>query len=727
MFTKFPLPANRLTYPVLGFEHRHDGHDFSILDKYAMQETEVEKLVRIKKVLDTLYEAGDPCVHPDTQAVVTDPEYDRLVARLAEIDPDNDELKTATSSTLVSDAAKVIHNPPMTSISKAIGTLAQREKTLREWVDDCAKELKYGPVSLTEQAGVPSAGKFFAQAYKLDGVACALYYEKGVLVKAGLRPRDGINGEDVTANAQYVTGIPKTLPLPLTCSIRGELYCPISTFDRLNKAQIDAGEKPYANPRNYTTGSIRQFKDPTITKEREISFRAYSIIGLANPPYKTEVERAKWSNKVLGVPFVRVQKFNAADLKIMEDKVPEIDYEVDGIVLSVNDLEDAEQMGTHGSSPNGNPRGKIAWKFTDEVAVAKVKEIELGVGRTGDLTPVLIFEKPIKLAGTMVTRCTGHNLGYLLTNKIGIGTEIEVIKSGKIIPKCHSVVSGQTTWVPPTNCPSCGGKLLVRTGTTGVALNCANFFCGERAVSSLLHYLSTLGVKGLGDSTVEKLLTSGLVKSPADFYKLDDAKLATAGITERSAKLIQARVWMCDKAERLEDDDLQKFIDKAKKGKVQVPMWQLLAAFGFQGIGKSSGRLLQSKYGSIDALRAASDADLLEIENFGDKTVETLRAGLDNSKAMIDDVLQHVAVTAPVTGGVLGDLTFVFTGGFPEGKEHWMKLVEQAGGKCSSSVSKKVNFVVVGTDAGSKEQKADELGVKKLTLTELQGMLPGAK
>jgi len=702
----------------LGFEHLHIDHDLSILDGYAMTETEVEKLVRVKKVLDTLYEAGDPCVHPDTGAVVSDPDYDRMVSRLAELDPDNEELKKVTSSTLVSSAAKVIHNPPMTSISKAVGSLESRRKTLLEWFESCEKELKY--------PNDGDRGKRFAQAYKLDGVACALYYEKGVLVKAGLRPRDGINGEDVTANAQYVTGIPKTLPQPLTCSIRGELYCPISIFERINKAQVQAGEKPYANPRNYTTGSIRQFKDPTITRDREISFRAYSIIGLANPPYKTEVERAKWSNKVLGVPFVRVMPFDSADLKVMEDKVPELDYEVDGIVLSVLNLEDAEQMGTHGSSPNGNPRGKIAWKFTDEVAVAKIKSIELGVGRTGDLTPVLIFEQPIRLAGTNVTRCTGHNLGYLQTNQIGIGTEIEVVKSGKIIPKCHRVVAGQTKWVPPTNCPACSGKLEVRTGTTGVALSCSNFFCGERAVSSLLHYLSTLGVKGLGDSTVEKLYQSGLVKSPADFYKLDDAKLATAGLTDRSAKLIQARVWMCDKAEKLEDADLQAFIDKAKTGKIQIPMWQLLAAFGFQGIGKTSGRLLQSKYGTIDALRVAKIEDLLEIENFGEKTAQTLRQGLDNSVAMIDDVLQHVAVVAPTTGGVLSGQTFVFTGGFPNGKEHWMKLVEGAGGKCSSSVSKKVNFVVVGTDAGSKEQKADELGVKKLTLAELQRMLPGA-
>ncbi len=714
---KFP----KATYPQrpgesdADYKQRLDRIAHPVVEDLSV-ETEIEKLVRIKRVLDTLYEEGEPCINPDTGAEVTDPEYDRMIVRLAQLDPDNLELKKVTSSTLASDSGKVIHNPPMTSISKAIGPLDVRHKTLLEFFELCEKELNYSTDG--------NRGKRFVQAYKLDGVACALYYEKGVLVRAGLRPRDGINGEDVTANAQYVKGILKTLPLPLTCSIRGELYCPISTFEKMNSDLEAAGEKQYANPRNYTTGSIRQFKDPTITKERQISFRAYSILGLANPPYKTEIERAKWSNKVLGIPFVRVEKFDSADLKILEDKVGEIDYEVDGIVISVNILEDAEQMGTHGSSPNGNPRAKIAWKFTDEIANGKVKEIELGVGRTGNITPVLIFETPIKLAGTEVRRCTAHNLNYLKVNRIGIGTEIEVIKSGKIIPKCHRAVSGLTDWIPPTNCPTCNGKLIVRTGDTGVALNCPNFFCGERAVSSLCHYLTTFGVKGLGESTVEKLYQSGVVKSPTDFYTLDDAKLATAGFTDRTATLIQARVWMCKKPESLEDDDLKSFVEKAKKGRVTIPMWQLLAAFGFEGIGKSSGRSLQSKYGSIDALRAAKDDDLLEIDNFGAKTVETLRQGLDNSAVMIDDVLRYVAVSIPTVGGILSGQTFVFTGGFPNGKEHWMELVAQAGGTCSSSVSKKVNFVVVGVDAGSKEQKADELGIKKLTLAELQGMLP---
>jgi DNA ligase (NAD+) len=690
----------------------------------VMKETEIDLLVRVKTVLDSLYAEGEDCVHPDTGLVVSDPEYDRLVARLAELDPKNPALKQL-ASTLSADAQKVIHNPPMTSISKAIGALPVRRQTLLDFFDECEKELGYSSDG--------NRGKRFVQTYKLDGVALALYYEKGKLVRAGLRPRDGINGEDVTENVKYVKGIPDTLSQPLTCSIRGELYCPISTFEKLNKAMVDAGEKPYANPRNYTTGSIRQFKDPTITKARQISFRAYSIIGLANPPYKTEIERAKWSNKVLGVPFVRVMPFDSQDLQKMEDAVGQIDpdtkkllvdYEVDGIVISVDNLEDAEQMGTHGSSPNGNPRAKIAWKFTDEVGQGKVKEIELGIGRTGDVTPVLIFEKPVPLAGTNVTRCTAHNLQYLKTNKIGIGTVIEVIKSGKIIPKCHGVVSGETDWQHPANCPSCGGKFVIRQGGTGVALNCPNPFCGERAVSSIIHYLSTFGVKGLGDSTVEKLFAAGVVKTPADLYKLDDAAVEKAGFTGRQATLIQAAIWMVNKPSQYEDDELQDVVNKAKQGKPKIQMWQLLAAFGFQGIGKTSGRSLQSKFGTIDALRKAKVDDLTDIENFGEKTIQTLLDGLDNHAAVIDDVVKYVEVESPITGGVLAGQTFCFTGGFPNGKEHWMKLVEQAGGKCASSVSKKVNFVVVGADAGSKEQKADELGIKKLSLADLQGMLP---
>lgn len=681
---------------------------------------EADSLERVKEVLDTLYDAGADCVHPDDGHIVSDTEYDLLVKRLRDIRPDSAALKGTSSSVFVITAPKVKHNPPLTSLEKCIGPLAQRAVELEEWRVKCVQEL-----GMT----IPTLHSF-VKAYKLDGVACALYYEKGKLVAAGLRPRNGIDGENITANVRFVTGVPETLPLPLTCSIRGELYCPKSVFGRKNRELEEAGEKTFANPRNYTTGSIRQYKDPTVTKEREIHFRAYSIWGLDKAPYRTEIERAKWCNQVLRVPFVRVMPLAAdqheavAELQEMEDKVPDLDYEVDGVVVSVNLLDDQEQMGQHGNSVTGNPRGKVAWKFAEEVGKATVRAIFLGVGRTGDLTPVLEFVSPVQLAGTSVYRCTGHNLGFLRANKIGIGTVIEVVKSGKIIPKVHRVLAGQTTWLPPGQCPSCKGKLMVRAGTEPgkEALHCPNDFCGERAVARLMNYLTVFGVKGLGNSIVTKLHENKLVQTPADFYRLTPHQLLGL-VGDRNSYLAVARIHMVESPEKIKDQGkLEVAILTARAHKKKVPLHQFIQALGVPGLGKGGSQALESHFKSLDGILAASVADLAGVEDMGEKTATGVREYLDGAQNVVRDLLGYVEPVLPKTGKLTGQ-TFVFTGGFPEGKDHWEKAVQADGAKVSGSVSKKTTFVVVGTDAGSKEQKAKDLGITRLTLDDLKKML----
>jgi DNA ligase (NAD+) len=685
---------------------------------------EADTLERVKRHLDTLYEQGEPCIHPDTGEEVSDPEYDRLVARLAKIRPNSKELKLPTSSTLASDAKKVRHDPPMTSISKAIGPLADRTKQLDDWMAKCRQELKYHDMDEDPEN--------FSLAYKLDGVACALYYEKGVLKAAGLRPRNGVDGEDVTANIVFVEGVVEKLPFPITCSIRGEIYCKKSTFEKKNKELVQAGEKPFANPRNYATGSIRQFKNPQITKERELSFRAYSIWGQANPPYSTEYERAIYCNQKLGIPFVRVSKFRPELLQELEDKVPDLDYEVDGLVISVSDLDAQEQMGTHGGSATGNPKGKIAWKFTEEVGQAKVKTITWNVGRTGKLTPVLNFD-PIPLAGTQVSWCTGHNIGYLRRTGVGVGTVIRVIKSGKIIPKVDGVVSNAKTPEFPHKCPTCGNKLRIEAGSgQGMeSLVCDNEFCGERAISHLLHYLATFGVKGVGESTVTKLYENGLVKHPADFYKVQVVDLIKAdGLDPRDTKkdyraqfLDVARIHMVPAPEKIKDKKaLSDAIEAAAKHKKKIPLWQFFASLGIQGAGKTTGQALESHYGSFDAIRKATVDELQEVDGVGQTTAEDVHAFFAKNRTVVDELLQYVELTLPKTGKLTGK-QFVFTGGFPEGKEHWEKAVREEGGKTGSSVSKKTDYVVVGDNAGVKEQKADELGIKKLSLQDLKKLL----
>jgi DNA ligase (NAD+) len=697
---------------------------------------EVLELEQVITHLDTCYEAGDDCIHPITNKLVSDPEYDLLRKRLQQLAPNSPVLADVTASTLNNAGIKKVkHYPPMTSISKAIGTLDEREATLKDWLGKIKVELNY-----------PDPAAEVVQAYKRDGVALALYYEKGKLKSAGLRPRDGQNGEDVTANVRYVEGIPTELWehdrdgnrvrfLPVTCCIRGEIECKKSTFRKIaaNWQTYHLSNEP-ANPRNYAAGSIRQFFDPKITKEREISFTAYSIWGwtsadpqLANAPYKTEVERAKYSNQVLRVPFVRVMPFRQKDLQALEDLSPSLDYEVDGIVLSVNNLEDSEQMGTHGNSITGNPKGKLAWKFAEESAVVTVKKYEFTPGRSGKLTPVISFDA-VPLDGTQVSQVTGHSLGFMdgsstaSLGEIGVGARIRVIKSGKIIPKIIEIVQRGQKFKAPHQCPSCNSKLEIRQGTDGKDLVCENEFCGDRAVSNLCYYLTTVGAKGVADSTVGKLLEKQLVQYPCDFYALTMKDLRDSGLSDRQATLALARIWMVDDPAHKDDDDLHKLVKQAQADLVTIPAWQLLAAQGIPNAGKTASQALLSHFGNLDAVVNASLADLESVGDIGSVTAASIHAYFKKYKKYFEKLLKYVKPEGPKQGKFTGT-SFVFTGGFPGGKAKWEKAVMEEGGKCSGSVSKTTNYVVVGTDAGSKEEKAKQLGIKRISLTDLEVML----
>lgn len=684
---------------------------------------EIADLEQIITALDTAYEAGEPTVNPLTDEPVSDPEYDRLRQRLADIAPDSPVLKEVTASALDAPGVKKVkHNPPMASISKAIGTLAEREATFTNWVGTVVNDLHGGK-------GPKNPGDIIAQAYKLDGVAISLYYEAGKLVSAGLRPRDGITGEDVTENAKYVEGVKTDLPVKLTGAIRGEVICLKSVFNEINGQRAKDGEQTFVNPRNYAAGSIRQFSDPTVTKDRRLTFMAYQIIS-DDCPEKDEVERAKWCNKVLGVPHVRVSPLGAKDKEGVwdfarfEKTAPDLDYEVDGVVLTVRDVEGQEQMGRHGNSPNGNPRGRLAWKFAEQQAQVTVKEIEWNTGRTGKVVPVLQFD-PVFIEGSTVKQCTGHNLGFLRRLKVGVGTTFTLIKSGKIIPKIVGVVKGEAQPVPPQACPSCGHRLTEEAGADEgmTELVCHNVACPAQAVSRLCHYLATFGVKGLADATVQKLYDAGLVKQPADFYTLQVNKLDELGLGKRNSFLAIARVHGVPAPEKIKDTKaLSDAIETAAKTKKQAPLWKLFAALGIQGAGKGTGRALMGHFGSLDRIRAASVDQLTEVPDVGLATAGEVYYFFKENGPLVDELLKHVEPEPEKQGSLTGK-TFCFTGGFPNGKQHWEKEVEDRGGKVTSSVSKKVDIVVVGTDAGSKEQKAKDLGITMIDLDGLKQML----
>ncbi len=699
----------------------------------ASKSGRADDLERIIRRLDTLYESGEDCLHPDTGIIVSDGEYDALRRELAELRPDSDLFDAATASSYVTDVGKIVHDPPMTSLEKASHEdVATQEEMLFKWLVDSTE----GATAKIREGKMDSLGgktykgelfefakDYFYQAYKLDGVALGIYYKDGKLVAAGLRPRDGVHGEDVTEQCKYVEGIPTKLKKKVTCSIRGELICKLSDFETVQQELEAAGEKLRANPRNHAAGGIRQFKQPEKTKQMRLSFLAYSIEGLTSPPYSSETERADWCRDVLGVPYCETKIFEFDDLAAMEENVPNLDYEVDGVIVGVNNLEDQEQLGRHGERATGNPRGKIAWKFREEEATPVISEIEWQTGRTGKIVSVAIFE-PVRLAGTNVSRATLHNAGFMQRNQITIGSKISVRKAGKIIPKVTGVIDGQGEPDFPEECPSCQEATKLVTGGTEEMLElvCENDECPAQNVSSLCHYLSTFGVLGLGESRVAQLVEGGAVSAPADFYRLDVARAEATGLSKRQSLLAIGGIQMIPAPEKLDDDQLQEQITAAKENKKPIPLWQLFASFGIDAAGKSAGRALANHFGSFDKIRGASVEQLEEVEDIGEKTAETIQKYLAEHASEIDDLLDYVEPEKPKTGKLTG-VTFCFSGGFEEGKRHWEQVVQELGGKCTGSVSKKTNYLVAGSGSGSKSVKAEKLGVPIISVEELQELL----
>lgn len=746
----------------------------------AVSEKQLDALEVAIAHLDTLYEQGDDCILDkgtpswiyqefgvDEGKLVPDPRYDAMRRFLRTNRPDSKVFKTATASKVASGVQKVKHDPPLTSIEKASHEdVATKEAMLFKWMADrfaqATAEVKKAKVFDLDEKELPGVepklvdgqwklqptGKkvkhparkfngqvvtyprgYFSMSYKLDGVALALYYEDGKLVRAGLRPRDGVNGEDVTAQVAYVAGVPQTLPIPVTCSIRGEVICKKSDFEKVQADLAAAGDKLRANPRNHAAGAIRLFKEPQKVKDMRLTFMAYAIVGLDNSVqyYKSEIERAIWCNTKLKVPFVRTTEFDFYVLQAMEDLAPHLDYEVDGVVISVDAIDAQENCGRHGDPITGNPRGKVAWKFAEEVATPVVESIEWNTGRTGVIKPVANFDV-VRLAGTDVRRATLHNLGFMIRDRIDVGTKIKVLKAGKIIPKVVGVVSDQCAGQPdyPNACPSCGQPTKVKhTPARGKSeemweLLCENKQCSARQLNSFTHFLKKLGVLGLGDSTVGMLMEAGVLKTRADYYRLDMEKCEEAGLSERESLLVLAGIRMVHDPAHKDDDDLKKLV--AQPVKCAVPAWKFFASLGIPSAGESAGKALVDHFHGFDGIRTATVDELEAIEDVGGKTAEVIAQYMEDHSDEIDDLLQFFTLELPKTGKLSGK-TFCLSGSFAEGKKHWQAAIEEEGGKCVGSVSKKLDYLVAGDGSGAKSERADELGVPIIDAKKLKAML----
>jgi DNA ligase (NAD+) len=674
----------------------------------------IEDLEALVVHLATLYDLGEDCIDLDGNPV-SDPEYDALVKELKTRAPTAFKKGTTSPSKFDPETVGltvVTHSPPMTSIAKADGN--NKKDIYEKWLEDCCKGLNY----------TTSDGKF-AQAFKHDGVALRVYYRKGKLYEAGLRPRNGVKGINVTENVKYVKGIPTELPEPWTLALGGELECLDDDFEAVQKALEQAGEDLRKNPRNHTYGAINQQKDPIKTKDGKISFACYNITGFDESAqyYTTEVERAKWANTKL-LPeknFVQVRLHRFEDLEAMEKHAPNLPFEVDGIVLKVNNLEDQEQLGHHGDDPIAEPRGALAWKFEEERAIAKVGSIEWNASRTGRVAPVAIFETGVSLAGTTVSRATCSNLGWMQRMQIGVGSIVKVYKAGKIIPKVEEVVSGQTQIVPPTHCPACKSILSVVDGAPpNKDLLCENADCIAKHVIGIEFYLKTLEAKGLGGSKIEQIVQSGKVREFADLYTLEKDDLELVGLSEREALLALATIHMIKPHK--DNVKLLDAINKAKKTKKKVAAWQFFAALGIPRAGKTVGKLLIDTWGSFDKILNATKDDLVSIDGIGEVMADAIVEYFAKSRKIVDRLLEHVELELPKVGKLTGQ-TFVLSGTLNQGKSHWEKLIQDFGGKIGGSVGRSTSYLVAGPGSGTKSDKAKELGVKILTETELEAML----
>lgn len=649
---------------------------------------------------------------------VNDPEYDELYKTLKKGKPDSEAFKGTTPGHTQITGKEIIHDPPMTSIAKADGE--DRKEIYESWLADCAKRL-----------GLKVEELEVVQSWKRDGLAARFNYKKGKFVSAGLRPRDGVHGTDITQYAKYIRGVPMELALPLTLSLNGELECWKADFEAVNAEMDAAGEEPYKNPRNYTAGQMGR-DDPEEMKDGKIRVTFHSISGFDNwhKHYHTEIERAKWANQEHGLDlkgaFVQVQPHDFQDLLKMEIDQNNLPYEVDGVVLKVADLEAQEQLGNTGDDPVKEPRGALAWKFKEPTAEAKNNHLEWNASRTGRVVPTAIFESAVKLAGTMVSRATANNYGWAKAMGIGKGTILRVQKAGKIIPNIKGVVSDAVECIDaPTKCPTCGYKLRVHENNGNQDLMCDNPDCGAKQTRAWQFFFQNLDAKGLGLSAMERILEGGKVKQLPDFFTLGLQDLLDCGFSDRQAALALATIW---KVEPDKDNELLiRKIKTAQKRKLKVQGWKFFAALGIPGAGKTVGKILIDVFRDFDKIIQVDQDDLLEIDGIGPKTAETILIYFQEHEGDVRKLLKYFELELPATGKHTGK-TFVLTGSFDPNKSHWQKRIEAEGGKIASSVGSKVDFLVLGDPPDpnkptTKEQAARKHGVPMINVQQLEKML----
>ena len=626
---------------------------------------------------------------------ISDFEYDKLLRELENLEEAFPEYRLPTSPTnKVGGSAgekfsPVTHTVPMESLHDSFS-----HDELRDF-DSKVREV------------VPAV-KYVVEP-KFDGLSVSCEYRNGVFVRGSTRG-DGTTGEDVTDNLMTIRSLPKRIPnAPEYLEVRGEVYMSFQSFEELVRRQEENEEKPAKNPRNAAAGSLRQ-KNAKITAERNLDIFVFNIQQIVGETFSSHSESLAYLKK-LGFP---ISFYNVYDS--MEDAIAQIetigenrgsyDYAIDGAVVKVDSFDARALLG----STAKYPKWAEAYKYPPEEKPTKLLDIEINVGRTGVLTPVGIFE-PVQLAGTTVSRATLHNRDFIEEKHICIGDMVIIRKAGEIIPEVLSVsahAEGAQPYVFPTLCPSCGSPV---SQDDEAAIRCTNTDCPAQLMRHLIHFVSrdAMDIDGLGPAVLEQLSVEGLVKSPADLYRLTAADIiALDRKAEKSA------------------NNLIGAIEKSKENE----LYRLLFALGIRNIGLKAAKLVCENFLTIDDIMNAKAEDFEKIDGFGKIMAQSLENyfSLASTRELIVQLKELGLKMKPspqkVKGGIFEGKTFVLTGTLPTmTRSEASTLIEEHGGKTSSSVSTKTSYVLAGEEAGSKLTKAQTLGITILTEQELLDMI----
>lgn len=670
-------------------------------DERAADLAEAEKLRREIRHNEYLYYVLDA---PE----ITDAEYDCMMVRLRELEaryPDSipaDSPTQRVGGRASSQFTEVRHLEPLLSLGNVFS--AEELRAFDERV----------------RSGLPAGSKVeYVMEPKIDGLACSLIYENGKLVRAATRG-DGVVGENVTANVRTIRSIPLTLKVPEgeavpeLLDVRGEVYMPRQAFMRLNEQRAERGESEFANPRNAAAGSLRQL-DPQVTASRSLSFFAYYLVGEGAQPKHSEslALLARYGFKV-SENYKVVENIDEAIKYIgdFNELRQGLSYDTDGAVIKVNDVYQQRILGATGK----DPRWATAYKYPPEQAETTLEDIDWRVGRTGVLTPTAVLT-PVKLSGSVISRATLHNEDFIRAKDIRIGDRVVINKAGEIIPEVLRVVVEKRTGDEkeveiPSVCPECGWR-VERQGEEA-AIRCTNPHCPALGREGLIHFVSrdAMNIDGCGPSVINALLDAGLVRDAADLYSLrkeDLLKLERMG--EKSA------------------DNLLAALTESKKNELD----KLLFALGIRHVGAKVARILATEFGSMEKLQQAQPEELAQIRDIGDKIAESAVTWL-NVPANIDLVERLAAAGLTMTftppasqeDNPFFGKTLVFTGTMPTlGRAEAKTMAQDVGAKVSGSVSKKTDYVIAGAEAGSKLEKAQQLGVTVIDEAEFLRMLKG--